>query len=133
MISSFEDLLKAAQSQPTAQRLLFVFVKSELPDDATPAQRQHFLAGHGGALVPTVCVDKALSEVTTFDALVEESKQTGAEWVMVFVAALSGKGLAVPTSEDAKAPLSRMEENVRRGEIGTYIPFNREGQPVQLR
>ena len=83
--------------------------------------------------MPTVCVDKALSEVTTFDALVEESKQTGAEWVMVFVAALSGKGLAVPTSEDAKAPLSQMEDKVRRGEIGTYIPFNREGQPVQLR
>ena len=132
MIFDFEGLLKAAQSQPSAQRLLLVFVKAELPDDATPEQRHHFVSGHGGALVPTVCVDKALSELTTFEALVDEAMQTGAEWAMVFVAALSGNGHKVPTTEDAQAPLLKMEENVRRGEIGTYIPFDREGQAVQL-
>lgn len=132
MISDFEGLLKAAHSQPTAQRLLMVFVNAELPDDATPEQRQHFVSGHGGTLVPTVCVDKALSELTTFDALVQESMQTGAEWVLVFVAALSGNGHKAPTTEDAQAPLLHMEDNIRRGEIGTYIPFNREGQAVQL-
>jgi hypothetical protein len=132
VISDFAGLLKAAQSQPTAQRLLMVFVNSELPDDATPEQRQDFEAGHGGALVPTVCVDKALSELTSFEALVEESVQTGAEWVLVFVAALSGNGHKSPTTEDAQGPLLKMEDNVRRGEIGTYIPFDRHGQAVQL-
>ena len=38
-ISSFDDLLHAARLQPEPQRLLFVFVGVELPDDATPAQR----------------------------------------------------------------------------------------------
>ncbi|MDZ7938323.1 MAG: ribonucleotide reductase subunit alpha [Rhodoferax sp.] len=132
MISDFEGLLKAARSQPTAQRLLLVFANAELPDDASEEQRQHFAAGQGGALVPTVCVDKAPSEVTTFQALVEESSQTGAPWVMVFVAALSGDGGTAPSSDDARAPLQRMEENIRRGDIGTYIPFDREGQAVQL-
>jgi hypothetical protein len=132
MISDFASLLKAAQSQPTAQRLLMVFVNSELPDDATPEQRQDFEAGHGGALVPTVCVDKALSELTSFEALVEESVQTGAEWVLVFVAALSGNGHKAPTTEDAQAQLLKMEDNVHRGDIGTYIPFDRHGQAVQL-
>jgi hypothetical protein len=132
VISDFAGLLKAAQSQPTAQRLLMVFVNAELPDDATPEQRQDFEAGHGGALVPTVCVDKALSELTSFEALVQESMQTGAEWVLVFVAALSGNGHKSPTTEDAQAPLLKMEDNVRRGEIGTYIPFDRHGQAVQL-
>lgn len=35
-ISSFDDLLHAARLQPEPQRLLFVFVGVELPDDATP-------------------------------------------------------------------------------------------------
>jgi hypothetical protein len=132
VISDFASLLKAAQSQPTAQRLLMVFVNSELPDNATPEQRQDFEAGHGGALVPSVCVDKALSELTTFEALVQESMQTGAEWVLVFVAALSGNGHKTPTTDDAQEPLLKMEDNVRRGEIGTYIPFDRHGQAVQF-
>jgi hypothetical protein len=132
VISDFASLLKAAQSQPTAQRLLMVFVNSELPDNATPEQRQDFEAGHGGALVPSVCVDKALSELTTFEALVQESMQTGAEWVLVFVAALSGNGRKTPTTDDAQEPLLKMEDNVRRGEIGTYIPFDRHGQAVQF-
>ncbi len=51
-ISSFDDLLHAARLQPEPQRLLFVFVGVELPDDATPAQRARFEQGQGGALVP---------------------------------------------------------------------------------
>ena len=38
--------------------LLFVFAGAELPDDATPEQRQRFAEGAGGALVPLMCVDK---------------------------------------------------------------------------
>ena len=41
-ISSFDDLLQAARSQPEPQRLLFVFAGVELPDDATPEQRTRF-------------------------------------------------------------------------------------------
>ena len=51
-ISSFDDLLRAARSQPEPQRLLFVFAGAELPEDCTPEQRARFEAGQGGALTP---------------------------------------------------------------------------------
>ena len=49
-ISCFDDLLQAARAQAESQRLLFVFVGVELPDEATPAQRERFAQGEGGAL-----------------------------------------------------------------------------------
>src|SRR5437763_15902630 len=51
-ISSFDDLLRVARQQAEPQRLLFVFVGAELPEDSTSEQRQRFAAGAGGALVP---------------------------------------------------------------------------------
>jgi hypothetical protein len=68
-ISTFDDLLSAARSQPLPQRLLFVFAGVELPEDATPAQRLEFERGEGGALVPQMCVDKGLDELHSFDQL----------------------------------------------------------------
>ncbi|HQS32831.1 MAG TPA: ribonucleotide reductase subunit alpha, partial [Polaromonas sp.] len=76
-ISSFDDLLQAARAQPEPQRLLFVFAGVELPDDATPEQRQRFAAGQGGALVPLMCVDKRPDELASFGALMQESSQFG--------------------------------------------------------
>ena len=131
-IASFDDLLQAARSQPEQQRLLFVFATAELPDDATPEQRQHFAAGQGGALVPLMNSDKLPCELTSFDALVQESLQFGHEWQMVFAAALPGTAQAAPSSEDAEAPLQRMVEDIKRGAHGAFIPFSRQGEPVQL-
>jgi hypothetical protein len=131
-ISTFDDLLQAARSQPDPQRLLFVFAGVELPDDATPAQRERFEAGQGGALVPLMCVDKRPDELASFSALVEESGQFGPQpWGIVFAAALSGTDRA-PTSEDAEKPLERMVEAIKRGEHGGYIPFDTQGQAVQI-
>jgi len=62
-ISRFEDLLRAARQQPQPQRLLFVFMGAELPEDSTPEPRQRLAAGAGGALLPPMCVDKAMAEV----------------------------------------------------------------------
>ena len=89
-ISNFDDLLMAARAQPEPQRLLFVFAGAELPDDATPEQRAHFEQGEGGALVPVMCVDKAIGDLTSFPALVDESREMGQSWQIVFAAALSG-------------------------------------------
>ena len=135
-ISSFDGLLQAARMQPEPQRLLFVFAAAELPDDATPAQRADFEAGHGGALVPRMCVDKAPHELGSFAALVRESTQFDQDgqggWDMVFAAALPGTQHHAPTSADAEAPLQAMVEAIRAGQIGNFIPFNRQGEPVQL-
>ena len=131
-ISSFDDLLRAAQTQPEPQRLLFVFAGVELPEDATPAQRQRFEAGQGGALVPLMCVDKRLEELSSFEALTQESSQFGQSWGIVFAAAMSGSAGRAPTSEEAKEPLQRMVEAIKRGEHGAYIPFDPQGQAVQM-
>ena len=134
-ISSFDDLLQAARQQPEPQRLLFVFAAVELPDDATPAQRERFAAGQGGALVPLMCVDKTPQELASFSALVDEARQftaPGHDWAMVFAAALSGTLNQAPTSADAEAPLQRMVDAIKGGQLNAFIPFDRNGQPVHF-
>jgi hypothetical protein len=131
-IQSFNDLLLAARAQPQPQRLLFVFVGAELPEGSSAAQRARFEAGAGGALTLLMCVDKAPGELTTFAALVEESRAAGPEWALVFVAALAGKAGRAPTSKDAQLPLAQMVDAIKAGRHGAYIPFDRLGQPVRL-
>lgn len=129
-ISSFDDLLRAAREQSEPQRLLFVFAGAVLPDDSTPEQRARFQAGQGGALTPMMSVDKTPEELGTFAALVEESRQFGHEWAIVFVASLSGRGGRAPTSEEADPSLQRMIESIKAGSFGSFIPFDRQGQPM---
>jgi len=131
-ISSFDNLLQAARAQPDPQRLLFVFAQADLPEDATPEQRARFQAGEGGVLVPLMSVDKAPDELDTFAALVDESRQFGPEWAVVFVAALSGRGGRAPTSAEADQSLQRMIDAIKAGSLGAFIPFDRSGQPVQF-
>ena len=89
-IATFDDLLRAAREQPQSQRLLFVFMGAELPEASTPEQRAAHAAGHSGVLVPLMCVDKRPEELTSFAALVEESRGAGPDWGLVFAAALAG-------------------------------------------
>lgn len=131
-ISNFDDLLQAARSQPRPQRLLFVFAGVELPDDSTTEQRERFRAGQGGALVPLMCVDKRPEELGSFSELVQESRQFGQQWGIVFAAAMSGVSNLAPTSEEAEVPLQSMVEAIKRGEHGNFIPFDQNGQPVQF-
>lgn len=131
-IASFDDLLHAARQQPQPQRLLFVFTAAELPGDATPGQRERFQAGEGGTLTPQMCVDKSPDELSSFDALLEESRRAGPAWDIVFVAALSGSAGRGPTPADAEVPLQRMVESIKSGRIGGFIPFDVRGQPVSF-
>ena len=129
-ISSFDDLLRAARAQSEPQRLLFVFANAVLPDDSTPEQRARFEAGQGGALAPLMSVDKTPEELGTFSALVEESRQFGHDWAIVFVASLSRIDGRAPTSEEADRSLQRMIESIKTGLFGSFIPFDRQGQPM---
>jgi len=131
-ISNFDDLLRAARTQPEPQRLLFVFARAVLPDDSTPEQRARFEAGEGGALAPLMAVDRTPDDLGTFAALVEESRQFGTDWAVVFVASLPGRAGRPPTSKEADQPLQRMIESIKTGSIGSFIPFDRRGEPVQL-
>jgi len=131
-LSSFDDLLRAARAQPEPQRLLFVFTAAGVPDDATAQQRTQFEAGQGGTLTPLMCVDKAPEELTSFEALLEESRRLGQPWDVVFVAALGGSGAAQPTSAQAEAALQRMVDSIKAGDIDRFVPFDVRGEPVRF-
>jgi hypothetical protein len=131
-IESFDDLLRAARSQPEPQRLLFVFAGAELPEDSTPEQRARYQAGEGGSLTPMMSVDKSPGELESFAALAEESRQFGRDWAIVFVASLPGRGGRAPSSAEAGQALERMIASIKAGSVGAFIPFDRNGDPVLL-
>lgn len=131
-ITCYADLIVAANAQSEPQRMLFVFARAELPDDATAVQKQEYEAGHGGALAPVVCVDKLPAEQPTFAGLVEESAQTGIDWDIVFVTTMSGRAGITPTSDEAAQALKMMVESVRQGGIANFLAFDRTGTAVSL-
>lgn len=131
-ISSYQDLITLAEQQPEPQRLLFVFSKAELPEDATPAQKKAFEQGEGGTLNPIICVDRTPEEARNFITLVNESEHTGQDWDIAFVAAMSGRGGFPPTSEECLQPLKMMMQQIQSGMIANFLAFSRQGELVQL-
>jgi hypothetical protein len=131
-IATYEDLLRTARAQPEPQRLLFVFARAVLPEDSTPEQRAGFAAGQGGALEPLMSVDKAPEDLGSFAALLEESRQFGPDWSVVFVASLAGRNGRAPTTEEADRSLQDMIESIKAGSLGSFLPFDRQGAPLLL-
>lgn len=128
--SHFRQLLDAAAAQPDPQRLLFVFAAAELPDGATQAQRERFLAGEGGALAPLMCVDKAPGELADFEALLAESRRAGPPWQVAFAASLSGSGGVAPTTAQIEVALQSMVDAVRVGGVGRFAAYGPDGEPI---
>lgn len=131
-LSSFEDLLTAARTQPERQRLLLVFATIGLPDDATPEQRASFEAGSGGALTPVMCVDKDPHELRDFAALAAEAKATGQEWGVVFAAGVGAVGGIGPTASQVENAMKQMIEMIGTGRVQPFALFDREGRPLSL-
>jgi len=131
-ISNYTDLLNAAKQQPEPQRLLFVFTQSELPEGYTEVQTQRFNAGKGGVLTPKMCTDKALDELGDFSDLVKESRQTGLDWKIVFVACLAGRAGVMPSTEDAQEPLKKMVDSIQNGAVSRYLAYDSDGHQVRF-
>ncbi|MER1967860.1 ribonucleotide reductase subunit alpha [Castellaniella sp. GW247-6E4] len=131
-ITCFDDLLVAARGQPDPQRLLFVFVDSALPADASAAQKAAHARGEGGELTPVLCVDKTPAELSDFAALAAESAHTGKGWRLVFVAAMADAG--VPGTAEGRRrvdeALQRMVQMVKYGTISSLLAFDHAGDPV---
>ena len=127
---AFDQLLAAARAQPDSQVLLFVFAGSELPAHATPAQRKRFEQGRGGTLTPLMCVEKALDELSTFDALVEESRTVGPPWEVVFAAGLGGHGGQPPAPQAVDKALQTMVEQVKQGAVDRFLALSRQGEAL---
>lgn len=132
-IRDFDSFLAAADEQPEPQRLLFVFVKTVLPEDADEAEVARYEAGRGGGLLPVMYVDKQPGEVTDFAALREESRQQGEDWQIVLAAALMGGDGHVPTDEDVDRAFSSIIKNIHAGgDLSGMVAFDRDGDPVQF-
>jgi len=131
-IASFADLLQAAQAQPMPQRLLLVFASAELPDDCTAQQRADFLAGHGGALVPQMCVDKSPAELRDFAQLKQEASQFPGEWQVLLASSLSGSVNAEPEEAAIDQALQRMVATIKAGQLANMIAFDAQGQALAL-
>lgn len=131
-ITSYADLINAANLQAEPQRLLFVFARAGLPDDASEEQKEIFFAKTGGTLTPIMCVDMLPDEAADFAGLVEESSHMGGNWDIVFISSMSGQGGVLPESKDADMPLQVMVESIKSGIIDNYLTFDRGGNPVQL-
>ncbi len=131
-IANFDDLLNAARQQEQPQRLLFVFVTTELPDDATPEQRKNFEANQGGALAPIMFADKSPNDISGFADLLQESEQFKHNWRIVFVSSLSGIVGNEPSAPAINHWLEIMVANVKAGLLGGYIPFDRDGEIIVI-
>lgn len=131
-ISHFDDLLAAARAQPEPQRLLLVFAGASLPANASAEQRARFEAGEAGELAPLACVDKDPAQLADFATLAAEAATASPGWVLVFAAALSGRGGQAPAASAVDPALQRLVEAVKAGRLEGLIPFNREGEAVQL-
>ncbi len=129
-ITSFADLLLTARQQPDPQRLLFVFVRAELPDNATPEEVRRFQAGQGGALLPLMFVDKKTDEIGSFAELVEESRHTGQLWDMVFVGCLAGHAGQEPTDQQAQQALEAMVKSVQMGSVGHLLAYRPNAEQI---
>ncbi|WP_404375841.1 ribonucleotide reductase subunit alpha [Vreelandella aquamarina] len=127
-IATFADLLQEARQQPKPQRLLFVFVRAELPDFPDAEQRRRFEQGEGGVLVPVVCVDKSTQELSNMEALVEESRRTGVEWDLMFTAAMDDP----QNDAEVERQLQRIMESLQMGNVTSLLAFNRQGEAVNI-
>jgi len=132
MLTDFDELLAESRRQTEPQRLLFVFVRTELPDAATEDQCDRHRRREGGTLSPVLCVDKLPSDIASFRALHDESRRTAIDWDLVFVAALDGRGGVAPSEDEAAQPLRLMVNAINNGQINTFAAFDRDGHPVQF-
>lgn len=132
-ISSFDDLLRMAMQQASPQRLLLVFCKAEMPEDATPQQKAEFEAGEGGALVPVASVDKFPEALGSFATLQAEAAEHGLDWDVLFVAAMERTPDEGPDQIAAvDQTLEAMVSAVKAGQVGSFAPFDASGTVLAL-
>jgi hypothetical protein len=79
-----------------------------------------------------MCVEKAPQELSSFEALVEESRQAGPPWQVVFAAGLAGRNGEPPSTEQTDAALTAMVERIRGGFIEGLLALSPTGEPLRF-
>lgn len=132
-ITGFQSLLDAARGEPDPQQFLFVFARTELPDEHDSQQAQRFRSGQGGALVPVMYVDKMSGELTTFEDLVTESQQMSDNWQVVIVAILGGFNGQPPAPDQTEDAFKNLIGTLKAGgNMDQLLAFDRDGEPLQF-
>ena len=131
-ILHYDDLVHAARQQPEPQRLLFVFAQVELPDDASPDERERFEAGEGGALAPRLCVAKAPEECAAFTALCDQADGMDTQWSLVVCAAVGGQRGQPPAEQAVDQALEQLVGRVQAGALDGLLVFDRRGEALAL-
>ena len=79
-----------------------------------------------------VCVDKTPNELSSFSALLQESKKTGQDWDVVFISSMSGHGGIAPNSDQAEQPLQMMVQAIQAGGVSNFLAFSKSGEILQI-
>lgn len=124
MISTFNDLINILQNQTNPQRLLLLFANAESTDSHN---------NQNGFISPVMCVDKSLSDITSFHHLIKEADEINKQWNFMFVASLSGEKDKEPTTTEAEPFLNKMAHDIETGNsINRYVIFDREENPIEI-
>jgi len=121
-----------ARQQQEPQKFLFVFTKSDLPEEHTEQEAKRFKEGGGGNLIPVVSVSKGLDELSDFPSLVAESVRIFKDWKVVFIAVLAGQMGMMPSEDEINKSLEMMAESINKGDISKFVGFDQEGNPLQF-
>lgn len=124
-ISSFSDLIDAAKREKDPQRLLFLFANAESMTGVVASKH------HSGTITPVMCVDKLPSELSTFQALVDEADSINKKWNFIFIASFGGTKGCAPSSKDADPHLTKMSNDVLEGkDLSRYVVLDRKEMPI---
>ena len=107
---TYDALLELARSKKEAQRILFVFAESTKRIDGEGDSSDF-------SITPVMFIDKELHELSDFPTLIENSKETGKNWDLVFVAGLLGKVNELPSFSETDQQLDSMVKAINQGEI----------------
>lgn len=124
-IDSFEGLLVAAAMQDQPQQLLLTFAAAEAePGQTSGAPRQ--------TLVPIMCVAKQVGELDTFANLAQEAAAMNANWDVLLVSTLDGRGGLLPDSARTDAALQQMIGAIQAGQMARFLAFDRGGELLRF-
>lgn len=124
---SWNELVAMAEQQEEPQRLLFVFSKFEVREGEDPNDEAADFS-----VEPVMYNDKPVDDISSFDALVQETQEADFHWDVVFVAGLGGSNGELPSSETAEDHLQKMIRAIYQGQIHHFAAYNQSGEKVEL-
>ena len=122
---TYKALLDLARDKNEPQRILLVFTELEQRQDGKGLEGDF-------SITPVFFIDKELDELSSFEALVESTKETGRHWDIVFVAGLLGENGQLPSFEQTDQQLDMMIKLINQGEVSQFAAFKRSGESAEL-